>query len=91
MKIIATFANRAYDPEEVELVCAWDEFSVDNNHEGWEADRRDSLASWGNDLLRHVTVEIDVEMGDIYEALDPRIKVRGHIDNIPAAAEGDNQ
>lgn len=60
MKIIATFANRTYDPDVVELVTAWDEASVDENMSGWQEDKVSSLASWGDDLLNHVDVEIEL-------------------------------
>ncbi|MGZ6772568.1 MAG: hypothetical protein ACXVGA_08555 [Mycobacteriaceae bacterium] len=83
MKIHATFANRKYDPEVVELVHAWDEFCVDENPRGYNDSLRDDLASWGEDLLRWVTVEIDVEAAAIYEALDPRRPtVRGEVSHI---------
>jgi hypothetical protein len=60
MKIIATFANRKHDPEVVELVTAWDEYSVDENMSGWQEDKVKSLASWGDDLLNSVDVEIEL-------------------------------
>jgi len=75
MKIIATFANRVHDPEIVELVCAWDEYSVDANYEGWQEDRRHQLDSWDDDLLRSVDVEIEVNMSKIYEVLIPEIRI----------------
>jgi hypothetical protein len=58
---------------------------VDSNNEGYEKALEADLASWGDDLLRHITVEIDVEMGDIYEALDPHLTVTGHVHHIGEA------
>ena len=82
MKIHATFANRKYAPEVVELIHAWDEFGVDENPSGYDETKRAEIASWGDDLLRWVTVEIDVEAADIYEALDPRPQVAGGITHV---------
>lgn len=89
MKIYATFANRKHDPESVELVDAWDEFCFDENPTGFEESKDRALASWGDDLLRWVTVEIDVEAADIYEALDPAITTRGHVGHVEPAIEAD--
>jgi hypothetical protein len=71
MKIYATFANRHYAPEASELVCAWDEFCIEGNYEGWEADRQKALDSFGSDLLRHATFEIEVPMDEVDAALNP--------------------
>jgi len=76
MIIVATYANRTYDPDVIELVDAWDEYSVENNYEGWKKSRQDALNSWGDDLLRWVTVEIEVPMGEICKALDPEIVLK---------------
>lgn len=89
MKIFATFANRKHDPEDVELVDAWDEYSVDENPGGFSDSRTAALNSWGSDLFRWVTVEIDVEAADIYEALDPvSVTTRGHVIDVPTATDG---
>lgn len=83
MKIHAVFANRKHDPEEIELVTAWDEYSVDANPEGFADDVAKSLASWGDDLLRHVAVEIDVDYLPIYKALAQSLEVKGSL-TIPS-------
>lgn len=83
MKIFATFANRKHDPELIELVDAWDEFCFDENPTGFEDSKAAALGSWGDDLLRWVTVEIDVEAAGIYDALMPvSIQARGHVTAI---------
>jgi len=69
VKIVATYANRKSDPDVVELVDAWDEYSVESNYAGWEESRQKALDSWGDDLFRWVTVEIAVPMGEIYKVL----------------------
>lgn len=82
MKIIATFANRKYDPEVIELVHAWDEWQLDANPTGYEDSKRADLASWGDELLRWVTVEIDIQETEIYQALDPHPTVRGEVSYV---------
>ena len=76
MKIHATFINRKYDPEEVEMVHAWDEYAVDENHEGFIASRQAELESLGDDLLNSVTVVIEVPTDDI--KVIRRILTDGH-------------
>lgn len=82
MKIFATFANRTYDHEAVELLHAWDEFSFDENPTGYEDTKREAVASLGGDLFRWVTVEIDVEAAEIYEALAPTAQARGEVTSM---------
>lgn len=83
MKIYATFANRKYDPENVELIDAWDEYCFDENPSGFEKSKASAIASWGDDLLRWVTVEIDVEAAEIYEALMPTsVQTTGHLTHV---------
>lgn len=84
MKIYATFANRKACPEASELVCAWDEFCIEGNHEGWEADRQKALDAFGSDLLRHATFEIDIPIAQVDAALDPESQ-----GEIPAAMRRD--
>lgn len=80
MKILATFANRAYDPEVIELIDAWDEFSVDENYEGFIESRTKAIESWGRDLLRWVTVEIEVaDFAEVAKALDPHPSLQGEV------------
>jgi hypothetical protein len=66
MKIVATFANFTYDADVIELACAWDEYSMDANYEGWEKDKKKTLDAYGDDLLHHVDVEIEVPMASVY-------------------------
>ena len=76
MLILATFANRKYDPENsTELVVAWDEFCVEGNPDGYDEERDKALASWGDDLLRWVEVEIEVPMAEIEKALNGQLRV----------------
>lgn len=87
MIVVATFANRKYDPEVIELVCAWDEYSVDSNPKGWEEDRAKSLASWGDELLRAVDVEINVPMSQVEAALNPAVRIDATSVSIEGAGD----
>jgi len=60
MILLATFANRHYDPEEFELVHCWDEYCVEGNVDGYEESRQEALDSWGDDLARWVTVQLEL-------------------------------
>lgn len=71
MRIRATFINRSYDPTHIELVHAWDEFSIDDNPEGYEADLAEDLATYQPDVLKVVTVDIAIP----YSALDKLFQI----------------
>ena len=70
-EITTTWANRKYDPHTPELVCAWDEYSIDNNYDGWVEDKQKALNSWGEDLLSHVDIVIYVPFEVVDQALNP--------------------
>lgn len=71
MKIFATFVNFKYDDELVELVHAWDEYTVDSNPGGYDRSKAEALASYGADVLQVVEVEIEVPMRGIYARFEP--------------------
>lgn len=60
MKIFTVWATRPNSLDEPELVCAWDEYSADNNSDGFERDWKSALEAMGDDLHahRHITLEI---------------------------------
>lgn len=60
MEIYTVWGVRKVSPEEPELVTAWDEYSVDNNPEGYDEDVRRGLASWGDDLLTFRAIRISI-------------------------------
>jgi hypothetical protein len=68
MQIYTVWATRVQDPDEPELVTAWDEYSVDNNPEGFDKDVEESLASWGDDLDQHRRIVITVPDKPILDA-----------------------
>ena len=67
MKILATFVNFTYDPDIIEMIHAWDEYTVDANPSGYDETRQKTIESYGNDLLNIVDTEIEVDMAEIYE------------------------
>lgn len=67
--VALTFANRRWDPEVIELIHAWDIDGVEENPSGYEDTKRAEIESLGEDLLRWVTVEVNVPDALIREAL----------------------
>jgi hypothetical protein len=67
--VALTFANRKYDPEVIELIHAWDIDGFMENPTGYEDTKREAIASLGSDLLRWVTVEVDIPNDAIRSAL----------------------
>lgn len=67
--VALTFANRKYDPEVIELLHAWDIYGVEENPSGYEETKAEAIASLGSELLRWVTVEVDVPDDTIRNAL----------------------
>ncbi len=52
-----------------ELLVAWDEFSVDDNFEGWEEDCQKALASLQGEYTNQAYVDIQVQDSDLEEKL----------------------
>lgn len=67
--VVMTFINRKYDPETIEMIHAWDLDSLNENPTGYEDTKRESLALLGDDLLRWVTVEVEVPDQEIRDVL----------------------
>jgi len=67
--VALTFANRRYDAESVELIHAWDVYGVEEHPSGYEDTKREAIDSLGADLLRWVTVEVNVPVAAIRNAL----------------------
>jgi hypothetical protein len=61
-----------------ELMVAWDEFSVDENHDGFVKACEQAKREWGSDLREHRLIEIRVPEAAIVEAFRPP-KVEGTI------------
>lgn len=83
MDIYATFANTKDFPDEMELVAAWNEYRVDNNPDGYEAEVSKGLESLGDQLYRNVKVKITISTADemaIFDALNPKVEIKGQVD-----------
>lgn len=79
MLIHATFITFASDPEVLELVHAWDEYSLDNNPTGYEDTKAEALATYGDDVGAKVTVDIAVNEEAIWKALRPHLRISGEV------------
>lgn len=70
MKIHCLFVVRD-DRSGVELLEAWDEYSVDENFEGWKEACKTSLTPVLLDgVLKHGYIDIEVDEGEIDRAMD---------------------
>lgn len=67
MKIRATFVWPSY-AEGPELACAWDEYCIDANDEGWAEERAKRIASYGDEL--DPTMVRDVDLVVDYDRLE---------------------
>lgn len=79
MKILATFVNFKHDDELIELVHAWDEYCADGNYDGYTKTRDEAVASYGDDILNHVTVTIDINETAVIHALNPSVTLAGEV------------
>lgn len=61
-----------------ELMVAWDELSVDENLEGFNASCNDAIDSWGDDMQSHRYATITVPYDEIV-ALWEEEEVTGHV------------
>lgn len=75
MRIYATFVNFKYDPEVIELVHAWDEYSCDDNAEGYQASLERELASYDDEILNKIAVTLEVDEVPIRKLLSGRAPV----------------
>lgn len=81
MRIYSVWGVRKYFPNEPELMLAWDEFSVDSNPEGYEAAVKQAIESWGDDLLAHRVIEIEVFDLAVLQAFKPA-KIKGGVSRV---------
>jgi hypothetical protein len=61
-----------------ELMEAWDEYSVDENREGFNEACQNRIASWGDQLDIYRYIQIMVDMDKIEAAFEP-VTVDGEI------------
>ena len=63
MKICTTWITRTYAQDTPELICAWGEYDIDGNYDGWRDDRQAQIDAIGKDLhtFRDIDIEVDYE------------------------------
>jgi len=71
MIVKSLWIRRKYDPSVPELLTAWDEYSIDENRDGFEADVEQSLNKVGSDLLDYRIIDLVVFSESIREAFNP--------------------
>lgn len=77
--IIHTLWGARHGESTPELMTAWDEYSVDNNREGFNDDCKRAIKSWGDDLQDHRRY-VDVEVSeDAFMAVFNTTLVEGRI------------
>jgi hypothetical protein len=82
MKIVALFGIRAYEPDLPELLVAWDEYSIDENGDGWEEEKDQRVNLIGDELIATAEIIIDVSEKSILSILRPQ---RGFIKGMIVA------
>lgn len=70
MKIIAVFGLVHNEPE---LLCAWDEYQIDSNPQGFHAEVKRVTESYAGELGAKIQVTIQVDDSRIRELLAPAI------------------
>jgi hypothetical protein len=84
MYIRATFINRTYAPDSIELVHAWDEYQIDENPEGYAETRAADLSSYGDEVQKVVTVDLLVDYPALCQMFDVQ---RMHVQNMTAVEQ----
>lgn len=78
MMILSLWARRRGE-DSPELLVAWDEYSVEQNREGFDEECREALRGMGEDLIQERELHIHVPMADIDAAFDSPV-LRGSLD-----------
>lgn len=66
-----------------ELIEAWDEFSIEENYDGWATAYEEAVASIGSDLDQARVIALDVSQAGIlaaFSAADVTAEVSGVVD-----------
>ena len=70
MKIYTVWGTRKHAPDDPELMTAWDEFSVDNNPEGYREDIKDQIEGWGSDYHTHREIAVILPYAAVLAAFE---------------------
>lgn len=66
MIIETLWIKRKYGNTPPELVAAWDEFSIDENPQGWQDACTKALDSIGDDLAEHRYIQIRANVSSVW-------------------------
>ena len=71
MIVKSLWIRRKYDPSVPELLTAWDEYSIEENPDGFEADVEQALDKIGSDLMSYRVIDLVVYTPAILNAFEP--------------------
>jgi len=64
-----------------ELLIAWDEYSIDENREGWDEECCDALSACGDDVEVSRVIEVEVDVAKVRgQLLPPPMAVQGKVE-----------
>lgn len=81
MRLTCLFITRPYSPDNPELLVAWDEYSIDNNNEGFTEECDKALKAVGDDILNKAYVTVNVDEDAILKILLPSGTIEGVIND----------
>ena len=70
--IISTLwiTRKGIETESPELITAWDEYSIDENYDGWQLATQLALKEIGDDVVDHRFIDIKVPDEKIFNLFD---------------------
>lgn len=68
MQLFTVWGIRNSEPDEPELMVAWDEFSVDANPKGFDSEVKKAIESWGSDLRAHRYITVNIPDKAVFDA-----------------------
>lgn len=63
--------RKGYERAAPELMAAWDEYTIDENPEGWTEACEKAIASWGDDLLSWRIIDIQLPVNILKQQFEP--------------------
>jgi hypothetical protein len=63
--------RKGYEGQAPELMIAWDEYSLEQNYEGFEQQCQQAIESWGDELVQWRIIEVAVADAPIFKAFEP--------------------
>lgn len=62
-----------------EALVVWDEYSIDENHAGFEKDIKEALESVGSDISAHRVIDVKVDEDKVMQILAGTPTIEGKI------------